>query len=82
MAVGAAPRIAAHLETCHPDVPFDVQVVAKAQRKDQIVLNCPLGDLVHTLNVQDIRGEAMLIVRWPFGAQTSNCVSPSVLATV
>ncbi|MFK7875172.1 MAG: siroheme synthase CysG [Paracoccaceae bacterium] len=82
MAVGAAPQIVAHLETCHPDVPFDVQVVAKAQRKGQIVLNCSLGDLAHTLNVQDITGEAMLFVRWSFGVQTSNDASTRALAIV
>jgi uroporphyrin-III C-methyltransferase/precorrin-2 dehydrogenase/sirohydrochlorin ferrochelatase len=82
MAVGAAPQIVAHLETCHPDVPFDVQVVAKAQRKGQIVLNCTLGDLAHTLNVHEITGEAMLFVRWPFGLQTSNDASTRALTTV
>lgn len=82
MAVGAAPQIVAHLETCHPDVPFDVQVIAKAQRKGQIVLNCPLGDLARTLNVHDITGEAMLFVRWSFGVQTSNGAITRALATV
>lgn len=82
MAVGAAPQIVAHLQTCHPDVPFDVHVVAKAQRKGQIVLNCPLGDLAHTLLVHDIAGESMLFVRWPFGVQTSNDAGTRALATV
>ena len=82
MAVGAAPQIVAHLETCHPDVPFDVEVVAKAQRKGQIVLNCSLGDLAHTLKVHDITGEAMLFVRWSFGVQTSNGAIPRAFATV
>ncbi|GIT86110.1 siroheme synthase [Roseobacter sp. OBYS 0001] len=82
MAVGAAPQIVAHLQTCHPDVPFDVHVVAKAQRKGQIVLNCPLGDLAHTLLVHDIAGESMLFVRWPFGVQTSNDAGTRALATL
>lgn len=82
MAVGAAPQIVAHLETCHPDVPFDVQVVAKAQRKRQTVLNCPLGDLAQILNLHDITGEAMLFVRWPFDVQASNGASMRVPAIV
>ena len=82
MAVGAAPQIVAHLETCHTGVPFDVQVIAKAQRKGEIVLNCPLGDLVRTLNVHDITGEAMLFVRWSSGVQKSDVASAKALATV
>jgi len=77
MAVGAAPRIVAHLETRHPDIPFDVQIVAKAQRKDQVVLSCSLGDLVHTLDVHGIAGEAMLLVRWSLAMQTPDAVSTS-----
>jgi len=82
MAVGAAPQIVAHLETCHPDASFDVQVVAKAQRKGQVVLRCPLRDLAHTLEGHDIVGEAMIFVRWPFGLQTSDDASTRALATV
>jgi uroporphyrin-III C-methyltransferase/precorrin-2 dehydrogenase/sirohydrochlorin ferrochelatase len=82
MAVGAAPQIVAHLETYHPSVPFDVQIVAKAQRKEQIALICSLGDLAHTLESHDIVGEAMLFVRWSFGLQSSNVASTRALATV
>lgn len=82
MAVGAAPQIIAQLETCHPDVPFDVQVVAKAQRKGQIILHCPLGDLAQTLDTHDITGEAMLFVRWPFDLQTRGSAGRPALATV
>lgn len=69
MAVGAAPQIVKHLEARHPGVPFDIQIVAKAQRKGQIVLNCRLSDLPQALGSHDITGEAMLIVRWVSGAQ-------------
>jgi uroporphyrin-III C-methyltransferase/precorrin-2 dehydrogenase/sirohydrochlorin ferrochelatase len=82
MAVGAAPQIVAHLETCHPGVPFDVQIVAKAQRKGQIVLNCPLSDLARTLHDHAIVGEAMLFVRWYFGARTSDVASMRAVVTV
>lgn len=80
MAVGAAPQIVAQLKTCHPDVPFDVQVVAKAQRKGQIVLHCPLNDLARTLDVHDIMGEAMLFVRWSFDARTSDVAKDLIKA--
>lgn len=82
MAVGAAPQIVAHLETCHPNVSFDVQVVAKAQRKGQVILHCPHRDLAHTLEGHDIVGEAMLFVRWSFDLQTSDDASTRALATV
>jgi uroporphyrin-III C-methyltransferase/precorrin-2 dehydrogenase/sirohydrochlorin ferrochelatase len=65
MAVGAAPQIVEQLETRHPGVPFDVQIVAKAQRKEQIAVDCPLAELTNTLIAHDIIGEAMLFVRWP-----------------
>ncbi|MEH6648233.1 hypothetical protein [Sulfitobacter sp.] len=81
MAVGAAPQIMEHLETEHPGVPFDIQIVAKAQRKGQIVLSCPLSDLAKTLSANEIAGEAMLLIRWPRGAQQADivCLSPSKL---
>lgn len=64
MAVGAAQQIVDLLETRHPDVPFDVQIVAKAQRKGQIGLSCSLRDLEKTLKFHDITGETMLFIRW------------------
>lgn len=81
MAVGVAPQIMQHLETEHPGVPFDIQIVAKAQRKGQIVLNCPLSDLARTLSVNEIAGEAMLFIRWSREAQQADivCLSPSKL---
>lgn len=82
MAVGAAPQIVEHLETCHPGVPFGVQIVAKAQRKGEIVLNCHLSDLAQTLVVHDISGEAMIFVRWSYSARTSDTSSTRALATV
>jgi uroporphyrin-III C-methyltransferase/precorrin-2 dehydrogenase/sirohydrochlorin ferrochelatase len=64
MAVGAAPQITKQLETQHPGVPFDVKVVAKAQRMGQVVVRCPLGELPQTLEAHGIAGEAMLFIRW------------------
>ena len=71
MAVGAAPDIVKQLNACHPDVPFEVQVVAKAQRKEQVILNCAMSDLTKTLDRHDVKGEAMLFVRWSFGMSKS-----------
>ncbi|MDG1407594.1 MAG: siroheme synthase CysG [Octadecabacter sp.] len=65
MAVGAAPQIVERLERDHPDVAFEVQVIAKAQRKGQITVGCPLCELGESLNANGITGEAMLLVRWP-----------------
>jgi uroporphyrin-III C-methyltransferase/precorrin-2 dehydrogenase/sirohydrochlorin ferrochelatase len=81
MAVGAAPQIMEHLETEHPGVSFDIQIVAKAQRKGQMVLSCALIDLVKTLSANDIAGEAMLFIRWSRKAQQADIVrlSPSKL---
>jgi len=64
MAVGAAPQIVKHLETAHPGVHFDTQIVAKAQRKDQKILSCSLGDLETTLVANKVAGEAMVFIRW------------------
>ena len=64
MAVGAAPLIAAHLRSNHPDVAFDVDVVAKAQRSNQTVLTCEIEDLPERLKSQGIEGEALLMIRW------------------
>jgi uroporphyrin-III C-methyltransferase/precorrin-2 dehydrogenase/sirohydrochlorin ferrochelatase len=61
-------------------VPFDIQIVAKAQRKGQITLNCALSDLVQTLETNNIKGESMLFVRWPFGAQTAVFAATKVRA--
>ncbi|MEN9012738.1 MAG: siroheme synthase CysG [Yoonia sp.] len=81
MAVGAAPQIVDRLQKCHPDVPLDIQVVAKAQRKGEIVLNCTLSDLVQTLDANTIQGEAMLLVRWSFDVQASVEIKTKDLAT-
>ena len=64
MAVGAVPMIAAHLRSNHPDVAFDVDVVAKAQRSKQTVLTCEIEDLPERLKSQGIEGEALLLIRW------------------
>jgi uroporphyrin-III C-methyltransferase/precorrin-2 dehydrogenase/sirohydrochlorin ferrochelatase len=80
MAVGAAPQIVDRLQSHHPDVPFEIQIVAKAQRKDQIVLTCALRDLVETLDSHSIRGEAMLFVRWSFDAQSCATTGRNTLA--
>ncbi|NSX56623.1 siroheme synthase CysG [Parasulfitobacter algicola] len=64
MAVGTAPQIVAQLATDHPGVRFDVQVVGKAQRNGEIVLNCALENLVTTLAAHEIKSEAILFVRW------------------
>jgi uroporphyrin-III C-methyltransferase/precorrin-2 dehydrogenase/sirohydrochlorin ferrochelatase len=81
MAVGAAPQIVDQLETSHPGVRFDVQIVAKAQRKGQTVLNCPLKDLARTLTDNDITGEAMLFIRWSREAQQTAAIRPALTAT-
>lgn len=72
MAVGAAPQIVDHLKTAHPGVQFDLQIAAKAQRKDQKILRCSLQNLEATLNVNKIAGEAMLFIRWPREAQQAH----------
>ncbi len=65
MAVGAAPHIVEALrETCE-GAALEVQIVAKAQRKDQIVASCAVPDLPQTLADHAILGEAMLIISWP-----------------
>ncbi|MBQ0801334.1 MAG: uroporphyrinogen-III C-methyltransferase [Sulfitobacter litoralis] len=81
MAVGAAPQIVKHLETAHPGVHFDTQIVAKAQRKDQKILSCSLGDLETTLVANKVAGEAMVFIRWPREAHQVDIVSsaPSML---
>ena len=65
MAVGAAPRIAACLTESYPDAPLNVQVVSKAQRKGEVSVTCSPGDLPDVLRARDIKGEAMLLIRWP-----------------
>ncbi|PJI92725.1 uroporphyrin-III C-methyltransferase/precorrin-2 dehydrogenase/sirohydrochlorin ferrochelatase [Yoonia maricola] len=65
MAIGAAPRIVDALQTTHSDAPLDVQIVAKAQRKGQVLATCEVKDLPATLAKHDINGEAMLLIRWP-----------------
>jgi len=65
MAVGAAPQIVAQLEADHPSIPFEVQIVAKSQRKGQVILNCPLPALAATLSAHAIKGETMIFIRWP-----------------
>jgi len=65
MAVGAAPQIAAQLSQTHPGTELIVQVVAKAARKGQAVFECSLEQLQQMLATHDIKGEAMLFVRWP-----------------
>jgi uroporphyrin-III C-methyltransferase/precorrin-2 dehydrogenase/sirohydrochlorin ferrochelatase len=77
MAVGAAPQIIQHLETRHPGVPFDVKIVAKAQRKGQIVLSCPLSELARVLSANKIAGEAMLFIRWSRETQQAHIVGSS-----
>jgi len=71
MAVGAAPQIVDSLEATHPGVPLQIQIVAKAQRRGELVLECSLSDLTHVLDANDIKGEAMIFVRWPNKVKTS-----------
>ena len=69
MAVGAAPQIIAHLKAKHPDVPFGVQIAAKAQRSGQVLCDCTLEDLEETMRIHDIRGETVIFVKWPRKSQ-------------
>ncbi|PTX54623.1 uroporphyrin-III C-methyltransferase/precorrin-2 dehydrogenase/sirohydrochlorin ferrochelatase [Litoreibacter ponti] len=71
MAVGAAHQIMNSLKTKHPHAAFEVQIVAKAQRKGQILLKCALEELAETLNAHGIRGEAMLTITWARSAAKS-----------
>lgn len=64
MAVGAAPQIVAQLKASHPGVLFDVDVVAKAQRAEQVVMTCTIEDLPKAIADAEITGEAMLLIRW------------------
>ncbi|MFK7875937.1 MAG: siroheme synthase CysG [Paracoccaceae bacterium] len=82
MAVGAAPKIVERLQANHPTVPFNIKVVAKAQRKEELALNCVLDDLTQTLERHDISGEAMLFVRWPFGARATGASTSKTLVTI
>ena len=75
MAVGAAPMIVDQLERSHKGVPLDVQIVAKAQRKNQVVVHCAVQDLLQTLDGQGIGGEAMLFIRWPRAVQAEQLVT-------
>ncbi|WP_299368703.1 siroheme synthase CysG [uncultured Tateyamaria sp.] len=82
MAVGAAAQIRTRLETDHPGMPFEVQIVAKAQRKGQIVVTCPLADLESALVAHEITGEAMLFLRWSHTEAQSQTIPPMRLAAV
>ena len=77
MAVGAAPEIVSSLSAQHPEVAFNVQIAAKAQRQGQVLLDCALGDLPATLKKNGIKGEAVLFVRWP---RTDNDVKQPEMA--
>lgn len=65
MAVGAAPQISAHLAEAFPDAPLEVSIVAKAQRKGEVTARCAADALAQTLQTHNIRGETMLLIRWP-----------------
>lgn len=77
MAVGSAGQIAAHLKMHHPDVAFDVDVIAKAQRCEQSVYTCALEDLPRTLADNEIAGETMLLIRWKQDAPKADVVQLS-----
>ncbi len=72
MAVGAAKDISAHLQQAHPNIPLDVRIVAKAQRKGQVTATCDLSDLAATLSDHQIDGAAMLFIRWPQSTTQKN----------
>ncbi|WP_298359967.1 siroheme synthase CysG [uncultured Litoreibacter sp.] len=80
MAVGAAPRIVAHLKANHPDAAFHVDVVAKAQRSGQVRLTCALQDLPETLVSNGIVGEAMLLIRWKRQQSTADVLRLSKMS--
>ncbi|MCK0095080.1 siroheme synthase CysG [Yoonia sp. F2084L] len=75
MAVGAAEGISAQLQNTCPGVPLQVQIVAKAQRKEQVTATCAIGDLVQTLSHHQINGAAMLFIRWPMSLQAHDTAS-------
>jgi len=69
MAIGGARDIVATLQASHGGAALEVQVVAKAQRKGQVVVNCSLNTLEQALAAHSIAGEAMLFIRWPRDAE-------------
>ena len=81
MAVGAASHIMNQLQADHPGVTFGVQITSKAQRRGEITLDCALKDLATTLKAHDVKGEAMLFVRWPYPQRQAGVGSNKQFAT-
>lgn len=65
MAVGAAAKIVAQLDNKSADTALEIHVVAKAQRKGQVMFDCTLSTLEKRLVDNGIVGEAILFIRWP-----------------
>ena len=64
MGVGGAKEIAVQLDASHVGIALDIQVVAKSQRKGQVVMECTLETLEDMLMTHEIKGEAILFIRW------------------
>ncbi len=72
------PHVTERIVAANPGL--DVQIVAKAQRKGQIVAHCAIEDLATTLKAHGIVGEAMLFVRWPMPDVQSKANAPKLVA--
>ncbi len=64
MAVSAADRIAAYLQTNTPVSEISVTVVAHAQTKKEQVVECKVNELTATLATAGITDTAMIILKW------------------
>ncbi len=65
MGVAAAPDIADHLTRAGLDQHVQIDIVAHAQKPEQIIASCKADSLLQTLRDHDVSNPAIFFVTWP-----------------
>lgn len=73
MGVGTAQQIADALINSGLVSCVQIDIVANAQRPDQIIAQCRATELVATLSARDITNPAILFLTWPSTCAKSDC---------
>ena len=69
MAVGCAPAIAAHFQGSPAEAEISVVVVAHAQTKDELIVQCNLQSLAAVLQQNGVKNTALITLKWRKSAQ-------------
>ncbi len=65
MGVGSAPQIAKALKTAGLEDCVSIDIVSRAQQKDQVISRCRASTLIETIQTDGILNPAIVFLTWP-----------------